>query len=314
MCIVWLVMDRSDPLESLLSNISLDEDMRNFLINIGKEINNAILKYINMFDLNNRLKSAVTHLLGKGKNVRSIFSYLLSLSLGIEREKALKLASAIEYSHLASLIHDDIIDNASQRRGRESVHKRYGVETAIVAGDALILISNYLTNDLGKEALKESLIAGLKMCSGEILELLVGENADLDTYMKIIYQKTASFFEHIARVNAVLANLEEELVNKYGELGKAIGIAFQIRDDILDIIGDEKVLGKPVNQDLNKPNIVRVIQKEEELSLKEAIKKAQEILDEWVEKSVKILNNLNLKSEYMKLLNNILISMKYRLV
>lgn len=301
-----------EPLESLLMSVEISDDDRTTLIQMGRTILLSIKEYIKQFTLHPALYHAINHLLGRGKLLRSIFSYILSRGLGIDDSKALKLATAIEYSHMASLIHDDIIDDSMYRRGVKSVHKKYGKNIAIIAGDVLILISNFLTNDLGTNPLRESLIAGIKMCSGEIMELDTGNNIDLDTYMEIIYLKTASFFEQIARVNAVIAKLSEGEINLYGEFGKALGMAFQIRDDILDLIGKEEVLGKPVKQDLNKPNIIIVIMNSKGEGLNSAVAVAKNILNQWIKKAINILNNLKLDRQYKKLLEKILESIKYR--
>jgi geranylgeranyl pyrophosphate synthase len=217
------------------------------------------------------------HLLGKGKLIRPIFSLLISRGIGAKKEPSIRLAAAFEFSHIASLIHDDIIDKADYRRGVLSVHKVFGVEKAIVAGDAFILLSNYLTADLGEKVLKETLTAGLKMCIGEIEELEYQATSELDQYFKIIYNKTASLFEHIARASSILGGVSDLDIERFGELGKNLGMAFQIRDDILDIYGKEDQLGKPILQDRNKPNIIGILRRNN-MNERAALKYAEKLL------------------------------------
>jgi len=303
-------MPRSDPILCLLDLAPVNDELRRFILRIRDEINAALWGYLRQHGVGEPLRRAVTHLLGKGKLIRSIFSYVLSMGLGIDRERALKLAAAIEYSHMASMIHDDLIDGAEYRRGVRSVHAAYGRGMAIVAGDYLILLSSYLINDLGSEAVRESLVAGMKMCEGEALEE-EGEMS-LRRYFRVAYLKTASLFEHIARVNARLAGLGEATVRRHGEFGRAVGMAFQIRDDILDVIGDEELMGKPTWQDVNKPNIVWVLKRRRGLTIEGAVERAQAILNYWVDRARGLLRTLGLKRIYADALEAVIAALAVR--
>jgi|Deesub1362B_J571_1020462.scaffolds.fasta_scaffold00004_393 geranylgeranyl pyrophosphate synthase len=247
------------------------------ILELAEEVIEATYRYIENSPFRGTLKKAMLHLIGRGKLIRPIFSLLISRGLGAKKEPSIRLASAIEFSHIASLIHDDIIDNADYRRGVRSVHRIFGLEKAIVTGDAFILLSNYLTADLGEKIIKESLLAGLKMCIGEIEELEYQDTADLREYYNIIYNKTATFFEHIARASSILGGVSDLDVERFGEIGKNLGMAFQIRDDILDIYGKEDQLGKPIFQDRNRPNIIGIL-KRNNMSDDEALKYAEKLL------------------------------------
>ena len=180
--------------------------------------------------------------LPKGKGVRA--KLILTIN-----PKAIPLASAVETIHLASLLHDDVIDDAKLRRGNKSINYKYGDKTAIMLGD--ILFSK------GLEFLIEYDKTSAKALANTIYTLSIGEMEDVklskkmnlytEKYMEMIYKKTAVLIEMSCRESARLAGFDTK---KYATYGKNLGLVFQIIDDILDIISDEKTLGKPVMNDL----------------------------------------------------------------
>jgi len=168
--------------------------------------------------------------------------------------KTVKTASTIEMIHTASLLHDDVIDDANTRRGKISVNASDGDKTAIMMGDILYSKAFFELIDISP------LVA--KVVSSAVVQLSLGELADVelsrkfhtnrDAYLKMLYQKTASLMEATAEVGAILAGKNREIYRKYG---RNLGIAFQIIDDILDITSDSKTLGKPALHDFKEGKV-----------------------------------------------------------
>ena len=161
-------------------------------------------------------------------------------------------AVAVELVHLASLYHDDVMDEATVRRNVESVNARFGNLVAIVAGDFLLARSAEIAAGLGTE------IAGLlaatlgELCRGQVAEVhaafQVGRTED--SYSEAIAGKTASLMATSCRIGALTGGLPREQVEAFTSFGRYFGMIFQVRDDILDVIGTEAELGKPAGQDL----------------------------------------------------------------
>lgn len=207
------------------------------------------------------LKEAMTYsLLSGGKRIRPILTLAVCRLLGTAEEKALPFACALEMVHTYSLIHDDLpcMDDDDVRRGKPTNHKVYGEATAVLAGDALLTQAfsvlteaSCTSGQISRAVSCLSRAAGAEgMVGGQVLDL-IGEGKQL-TYERVIQieaLKTGRMIEAAARLGAIAADAtqkEEEAVAAYA--GK-IGLAFQIRDDILDILGDEEELGKPVGSD-----------------------------------------------------------------
>jgi geranylgeranyl diphosphate synthase type I len=212
------------------------------------------------------LYDTAAHLLGAGgKRVRSLLMLLSCEAVGGEVSDMLPYAVATEFMQTASLIHDDLIDDDDMRRGVESTHRRFGSKMAVLAGDLLIGLAVKL---VGEQATPELLTmvagAGIKMCEGEAadIQMLVKplHIVSKDEYFDIVGRKTASFMKSVARVGGILGGAkpaQEEMLAEYGEM---LGLAFQIRDDILDVVSTRASSGKSVLSDLrgNRPNYVLV--------------------------------------------------------
>ena len=179
-----------------------------------------------------------------GKKLRS----KLLLAIAGESEMAFKICAAIELIHLASLLHDDIIDESKLRRGARSVNAEFGAKNALMLGDILYSKAFYELSQ--GDAKFASIIsdAVVKLAIGELMDVNLGEkfNTNKESYLKMIYNKTAILIEASARCGAILAGFQEE---DFAEYGKNLGLAFQMIDDILDIKSDEKILGKPAMSD-----------------------------------------------------------------
>jgi octaprenyl-diphosphate synthase len=199
---------------------------------------NKVYEYMNeMFD-----KLEYFSEIPKGKGVRA------KLILAIN-PKAIELASAVESIHLASLLHDDVIDESKLRRGKKSINAKYGDKVAIMIGDMLFAKALERLTSYDAKA-SESLAKIIYILSlGEMEDVKLSENMNLDKekYLDMIYKKTGVLIEMACRESARLAGLDKE---KYALYGRNLGIVFQIIDDILDIVSDEETLGKPVMNDL----------------------------------------------------------------
>jgi geranylgeranyl pyrophosphate synthase len=170
-------------------------------------------------------------------------------------------AVGTECGHVASLIHDDIIDGDDMRRGREAVHRRFGVDAAIVAGDALIFDlflclaecrDHGAADDRIVAALKIAARSGIELCRGQALEADICERRilDADTYLRMVSMKTAALFRAACQGGAVLVGAPPKWVAALGDYGDHLGIAFQIQDDLLPYIADDAVTGKPALSDI----------------------------------------------------------------
>lgn len=233
-----------------LEQLGLREETREFLKGLVSSLLKEIDVLIDGGEKPRSLYQASRHILGRGKMLRPLITLMVSEACGGEHEKAIKLALAAELLHTASLIHDDIIDDAETRRGVKSVHKKFGVSTAIVAGDLLISLAVKITADLGPRIIGLMSEAAERMSEGEILEMESrGREITLEEYLKIIEKKTASLIEAATASAAILSGASEDEIRAYGDYGRLIGLSLQVRDDILDVIGKEEFVGKPLRKD-----------------------------------------------------------------
>ncbi|WP_200762186.1 polyprenyl synthetase family protein [Nitrosophilus alvini] len=195
-------------------------------------------------DLDDETSVKLFEKLPKGKRLRS----KLILKIAPQSKEAVKLSAIIELIHAASLLHDDVIDDALTRRGAPSLNALFGNKTSIMLGDILYSKAFYELVSMGEEIAKRVSNAVTLLSIGEMMDVELSKrfNPDFDLYFDMIYKKTASLIEASAASAAVIANKNPE---NYGLYGKNLGIAFQIVDDILDIVSDEKTLGKPALND-----------------------------------------------------------------
>jgi len=194
------------------------------------------------------------HILGGGgKRLRPLFLLLSADLARYKGEKRIVLASIVEAIHTASLLHDDVVDSAELRRGKQTAHMMWGNQIVILVGD--FLYSNalrlaVLQKDQGiMEALSE---ATTRMTEGEILQLTRVADPDIteEEYYRIISAKTGALISAACRIGGILGRLPPEQEDALGRFGMKTGIVFQMVDDILDYMADEKGLGKRLGKDL----------------------------------------------------------------
>jgi octaprenyl-diphosphate synthase len=190
---------------------------------------------------------------GGGKRIRPAVLLMAARMAGYSGERAVLYASVLEFIHTATLVHDDIIDEAEMRRGRDAAHTRWGNHLAVLFGDFLYLksMSLSLTQD-NLEIIRLLCDVTLRIVEGEIYQLTKKGVIDIseEEHLDIVRRKTAYLFAGCARIGGMLAPITLDQQEALWEYGLHIGMAFQIVDDLLDFTGDETVLGKPVGGDL----------------------------------------------------------------
>jgi heptaprenyl diphosphate synthase len=205
------------------------------------------------------LSESSSHLLkAGGKRIRPAF-VLLSAKAGEYDIGQLKyLAVALELIHMATLVHDDVIDDAEKRRGQQTVKSKWDNRIAMYTGDYILaeaLISiTHLENPRVHQIFSRAIV---EMCIGEIEQIKEFNdwNQGLRDYLRRIKRKTALLIAISCQLGAVVANASEQAIQALYNYGYNVGMAFQITDDILDFVGDEKKLGKPAGSDLRQGNI-----------------------------------------------------------
>ena len=179
-----------------------------------------------------------------GKRIRPIILLLSAESVGKLDENGFAAACAIELLHTESVIHDDIIDNETKRRQKDPFHIKYGYNASVLTGDFVLgLILNISSRLDNPRITKDLATAAMLMSEGEILEgkLEESEDATFDDYLKVMEYKTATAFEMAAKLGSIIGNGTEEQIESLAEYGKNIGIAYQIRDDLMDWKNEDKL-------------------------------------------------------------------------
>lgn len=188
-----------------------------------------------------------------GKRVRPAITYLASKVLGGEQHPFdTDLAVCVELLHSASLLHDDLIDDSDTRRGQETAFRKFGNVVSVMSGDFMLSRLLVLLAEMPPSLTRAFGLAASAVCEGEVLQFQVAAYADysLANYLKIIYGKTAAVFELAARAPALLRSAEAHLAEALETYGREYGLAFQMQDDLLDLMGNEATIGKPVGGDL----------------------------------------------------------------
>ena len=234
-----------------------------------------------------------------GKMLRPGLTLIVSEAVGGNRESALKSGAAIELIHTFSLIHDDIMDDDDMRRGMPSVHKVWGDDVAILAGDTLfskafemIINSKDTTPEQNNKTLATVADACVKICEGQALDMGFEERFDVDEdeYMEMIFKKTGALIAAATKAGAIMGGASDDVVDVMYEYGRLIGLAFQIQDDYLDLASVEETLGKPIGSDIGKGKMtiiaIKGIASDDSGRLLEILKddeNSQEDIDEAIE-------------------------------
>lgn len=168
------------------------------------------------------------------------------------------IAVAVELIHLASLVHDDVIDNSPIRRGRESLNAHYGNQASVLAGDFLFASAFQLINRHQQSLVMEDITRTIKvMCSGEIIQmgLAYDVNVGVNEYYDKTYRKTACLFASSCKIGALVSDADQQQAKQLEQFGLCLGYAYQIIDDVMDLVADSTLVGKPVGNDLTQGNV-----------------------------------------------------------
>jgi octaprenyl-diphosphate synthase len=197
-------------------------------------------------------------LLGEGKRLRPLLFVLSSQLCGYQGDDVYLLSTTFEYIHTASLLHDDVIDNAEVRRNKPSASHVWGNSAAVLTGDYLSLKASAtaLTSN-NMDFFKEAVDTATRMTEGQVLELVHTNNWNIskNDYIEIITSKTGALMSAACSCGAIIAGAERETVDHLRQFGLNLGIAFQLMDDVLDYTSSKEEFGKPVGKDLREGKI-----------------------------------------------------------
>jgi len=220
----------------------------------------AFLKYLNDFKVERQpasLYQPIQYILDLGgKRLRPVLTLMTAEIFNCDYKKSLDAALSIEVFHNFSLIHDDIMDDAPLRRGKETVHEKWDINTGILSGDAMLIMAYQLFENYDAKTFQ----ALAKLFSKTALEVCEGQQYDMDfetrddvtieEYLKMIEYKTAVLVGAAMKMGAIVAEASEKDQQSIYQFGKNLGIAFQLQDDYLDAFGDPKTFGKQVGGDI----------------------------------------------------------------
>ena len=208
-----------------------------------EKIDSALQKELELYS-ESEFCEPLKYALDGGKRIRPIISLLAAECVGEVDENVYAGACAIELLHTESVIHDDIIDNETQRRHKDPFHIKYGYNTSVLTGDFVLGLILNISSRLDKARVTKDLAtAAMLMSEGEVLEGKLEESEDVtfEDYIKVMDYKTATAFEMAAKLGAVISGGSEEEISGLAEYGKNIGIAYQIKDDLMDWKNEDKL-------------------------------------------------------------------------
>jgi octaprenyl-diphosphate synthase len=188
-----------------------------------------------------------------GKRLRPALLLLVAGALGCRNPQRFNLAAVVEFIHTATLLHDDVVDASTLRRGRATANETFGNPASVLVGDFLYSRAFQMMVDAGQMRIMEILADATNVIAeGEVMQLMNMHDASLDesAYLQVIRSKTAKLFEASSRLAAVLAGSDADLELACATYGQALGTAFQIIDDVLDYDGDSQEMGKNLGDDL----------------------------------------------------------------
>lgn len=288
-------------------------DFKGELKRYKEQVEQELEKYLKKENCPERIlnESMEYSLMAGGKRIRPILAIVTYKLFKDDIETCMPYAMALEMVHNFSLIHDDLpgIDDDDFRHGKLTNHKKFNVATAILAGDGLlnqayIVISEDLKNTQGKyeldtrlRVLNEFSLAVDRMIAGEYVDTEYEGKSISDDYLEYIHQnKTGSLIKLPVRMGAILAGAGDEQLEKLTNYAEKIGLAFQIKDDILSAEGDELITGKPVGNDKRKGKCTYVS--------KYGLEKTKEILENTTKETEDCLKDFGEKAEFLKQLAN----------
>lgn len=188
-----------------------------------------------------------------GKRLRPMLVLLSAKACGVKSDQHINMAAVIEFIHTATLLHDDVVDMSTLRRGRPTVNAQWNNPSSVLVGDFIYSRAFQVLVNIGDMRIMEIMANTTnKIAEGEVLQLISKSNPNSteELYMQVIQNKTAILFKAAAQSGAMLSGANEDSVNALAEYGQQLGLAFQLIDDALDYMGDAQELGKNVGDDL----------------------------------------------------------------
>ena len=235
-----------------MSNISPQQTLFDIITDDNRQLNQLIYDEINS-DVA-LVKQVASYIIqGGGKRLRSKVLILMAKALGYEGNKHIILAAIIEFIHVATLLHDDVVDQSDVRRGQPSVNAEFNNPAAVLVGDFLYSRAFQLMTKVDNSAVFKILADTTNRISeGEVMQLMYIGDSTLseEDYFAIINRKTACLFEASCCLSAVVADVSGQQLEQCKKYGHALGMAFQIVDDMLDYTADEEEIGKSLGDDL----------------------------------------------------------------
>ncbi|MGV4471722.1 polyprenyl synthetase family protein [Ornithobacterium rhinotracheale] len=240
-----------------------------------------------------------------GKRLRPTLCLMGCELFGGDINEALKPSLAMEYFHNFTLMHDDIVDDAPIRRGKATVHEKYDINTALLSGDALMIKSYQLFNELKPEVFKKVVThfsqMAIELCEGQQYDMNFENQKEVSfaEYEKMITGKTGVLTACALKVGAMIAGASEEDANHLYDFGKYLGIAFQLKDDLLDVFGDKDAFGKKHAGDIfeNKKTILYI------KALEKADERQRDELEYWYEIKTENIDKIYAVEKIFKVLN-----------
>lgn len=256
-----------------------------------EKINHALDRELSLYSESEFIEP-IKYSLEGGKRIRPVILVLAAESVGKVDKSTFAASCAVEFLHMESIIHDDIIDNETMRRHKDPFHIKYGYNTSVLTGDFVLGLILAICSRLNNPRITKDLATtAMLMSEGEMIEsrLETSEDVTFDDYLKVIEYKTATAFEVAARTGAIIGKGTEDQIEALTDYGRNIGIAYQIRDDLLDWKNEDKLFNLLIKKSSDPRD---VFNKMEEL-LKEYSDKARGSLRKIVDNDSKIsLDNL----------------------